>query len=477
MGPPVTQVFHATGAQMSGLHDRSVTTAAAHPAATEPARVLSLGDAVAMIVGIVVGAGIFRAPSLVAANAASSTAVLLAWVAGGVIALAGALCYAELSSTYPSAGGEYQFLRLAYGRRLAFFLAWGRLAVIQTGSIALLAFVFGDYATRVFALGGQSAAKYAALVVLALTAVNLAGVRHGAATQKWLTTLEVAGIALVVAVGLSLPGAPAAAVAPAPVAHTAVGLIMVFVLLTYGGWNEAAYLSAELKGERTIARALLLSIAVITVLYLLANIAYLRALGLGGMAASDAVAADVVRRALGEGAARALSVLVAVSALTSANATIFTGARTNYALGRDVQLLSALARWDPQSGTPRTALVVQAVVALGLVGFGTLARKGFETMVEYTAPVFWLFVFLVAVSLFVLRRRDPARPRPFRVPLYPLTPALFAGAAAYLCYSSLAYTGVGALAGVAVLALGGVVLLADRRQSAPPRTPDGEEVR
>jgi APA family basic amino acid/polyamine antiporter len=439
----------------------------------QPARVLGLADAVAMIVGIVVGAGIFRAPSLVASNSASEGAVLLAWAAGGVIALAGALCYAELATAYPSAGGEYHFLRRAYGGRLAFFLAWGRLAVIQTGSIALLAFVFGDYATRVQSLGPHSAAKYAALVVVALTAINVAGVRQSAVTQKWLTVLEVAGIALVVAVGLSLPVAEPSSAGAAHSSTTAVGLVMVFVLLTYGGWNEAAYLSAELRGERTIVRALLTSIAVITALYLLVNVAYLRALGLAGMAQSEAVAADVVGRALGEGAARSLSLLVALSALTSANATIFTGARTNYALGRDVRVLSALARWNPGTGTPRTALLIQAAVSLALVGFGTLARKGFETMVEYTAPVFWLFVFLVAVALFVLRRRDPTTPRPFRVPLYPVTPALFAAAAAYLCYSSLAYTGIGALAGVAVLAAGGVVLLAERQRSARPL--EGEE--
>ncbi len=458
--------------------NRSDSGVPMHPAA--PAPVLGLSDAVAMIVGIVVGAGIFRAPSLVAANASSATAVLLAWAAGGVVALAGALCYAELASTYPNAGGEYHFLTRAYGGRLAFFLAWGRLAVIQTGSIALLAFVFGDYATRVLPLGEQSSATYAALVVVVLTAVNLAGVRQGARTQKALTALEVAGIVAVIAIGLVLPGADASASAsavpqPPATTSTAMGLVMVFVLLTYGGWNEAAYLSAELKGERTIARALVLSIAIITVLYLLVNLAYLRALDLAGMAASDAVAADLVRRALGDGAARGLSVLVAVSALTSANATIFTGARTNYALGRDLRVLSALARWDPQRGTPRVALTVQAIVALALVAFGMLARQGFETMVEYTAPVFWLFVFLVGVSLFVLRRRDPATPRRFRVPLYPLTPAVFSAAAAYLCYASLAYTGVGALAGVAVLALGGLVLLAERRQAAPSGPLEGKE--
>ena len=444
--------------------------------APEPARTLTLSDAVAMVVGIVVGAGIFRAPSLVAANAGSEAAVVLAWAAGGVVALAGALCYAELASTYPSAGGEYHFLRKAYGGRLAFFLAWGRLAVIQTGSIALLAFVFGDYASRVVSLGAYSAAVYAGVIVVLLTAINMAGVREGAATQKSLTVLEVAGIALVALLGLTL-ATPAAAPAPAPAAAphaSAIGLMMVFVLLTYGGWNEAAYLSAELKGERTIVRALVASIGIITVLYLLVNLAYLRALGLAGTAHSEAVAADVVRLALGEGPARGLSVLVAISALTSANATVFTGARTNYALGRDVRVLSALARWDPRSGTPRTALLVQGAVSLVLVVFGAVARKGFETMVEYTAPVFWLFVLLVAVSLFVLRRRDPGTPRRFRVPFYPVTPALFALAAAYLCYSSVAYTGVGALAGVAVLAAGGVVLLAERRPATGSPLPEEE---
>jgi amino acid transporter len=444
--------------------------------APEPARTLTLSDAIAMVVGIVVGAGIFRAPSLVAANAGSEAAVVLAWAAGGVVALAGALCYAELASTYPSAGGEYHFLRKAYGSRLAFFLAWGRLAVIQTGSIALLAFVFGDYASRVVSLGPYSAAVYAGVIVVLLTGINMAGVREGAATQKSLTVIEVAGIALVALVGLTL-AAPAAAPAPAPAAAphaSAIGLMMVFVLLTYGGWNEAAYLSAELQGERTIVRALVASIGIITVLYLLVNVAYLRALGLAGTAQSEAVAADVVRLALGEGPARGLSVLVAISALTSANATVFTGARTNYALGRDVRVLSALARWDPRSGTPRTALLVQGAVSLILVVFGAVARKGFETMVEYTAPVFWLFVLLVAVSLFVLRRRDPGTPRRFRVPLYPVTPALFALAAAYLCYSSIAYTGVGALAGVAVLAAGGVVLLAERRPATGSPQPEEE---
>lgn len=440
------------------------------PAVGRPAPVLGVADAAAMVVGIVVGAGIFRTPSVVAEHAGSLAALVLAWVAGGVVSLLGALCYAELASAYPHAGGEYHFLSRAYGPRLAFFLGWGRLAVIQTGSIALLGFVFGDYVSRVIPLGPRSSSVWAAIVIAGFTAVNVAGVRHGSRTQNALTALELLGIGALIVAGFVVRPAAAAGVAPAA-APPAFGLVMIFVLLTYGGWNEAAYLSAELRRRKhAIVHALVWSLALITALYLLVNLALVRALGLRGMAGSTAVAADLARLAGGEAGAIAISLLVGVSVLTSLNGTIFTGARTSYALGGDVAVLGGLGRWHAGTGTPRNALLAQGAVALALVGLGTLARRGFETMVEYTAPVFWFFVLLVAGSLFILRIRDRETPRPFRVPGYPLTPALFAASAGYLLYSSLVHTGIGALAGVAVLALGGLILSADRGRAAvrPP---------
>ena len=239
---------------------------------------------------------------------------------------------------------------------------------------------------------------------------------------------------------------------------------MIFVLLTYGGWNEAAYISAELRGgRRNIMRALLWSILFITGLYVLANLAYVRGLGLGAMARSDVVAADVLRHVCGEQAAKLISVLVAISALTSANATTLMGARTNYALGQDFRLFRALARWNERAGAPTNALLVQGAIALSLVLLGALTRRGFETMVEYTAPVFWFFFLLTGASLFILRVREPESPRPFRVPLYPLTPILFCATSAYLLYSSVAYTGVGALVSIAVLISGARVSLLARR--------------
>jgi amino acid transporter len=439
-----------------------------------PRPTLRVRDAVALTVGLVVGVGIFKTPSLVAANAGGEGAVLAAWLLGGLVSLAGALCYAELATAYPHPGGDYHYLGRALGRTPAFLFAWARLTVIPTGSIALLAYVFGDYASQLLPLGPQGPALWAAGLVVALTALNAAGLRPGVRTQTLLTCLEVLGVGAVIAVGLWL--APPAAAAPAAAAPPAAGgaggggawgLAMVFVLLTYGGWNEAAYVSAEVRDgpgrRRPMVRTLLWSLALITLLYVGVNLAYLRALGLSGVAGSEAVAADLMRRALGPAGAQAMSVLVLVSALTSANATTLTAARTNYALGRDSPLFGAMGRWHPRTGSPVNALLVQGAVTLALVGLGALTRQGFQAMVEFTAPVFWLFFLLSGLSLFVLRRREPHAPRPFRVPLYPLTPAVFCATSAYLLYASLAYTGVGALVGVAVLGAGGLALLLERR--------------
>lgn len=446
--------------------------------ADSPRPLLRVADAVALTVGIVIGAGIFRTPSLVAANAGSEALALAAWLLGGIVSLVGALCYAELATTYPHAGGDYHFLTRAFGSKLSFLFAWARMAIIQTGSIALLAFVFGDYFSQVLPLGGAySSSIYAALIVIALTALNVAGIRQGTGTQNLLTSVEVLGVVLIIIVGLTLP-APAAQVVTATAPSSTFGLVMVFVLFTYSGWNEASYVSAELRGDRrNIMRVLVMSIAFLTALYVLVNFAYLRALGLAGTAQSEAIAADVMRRAFGERGAGLISVLIAISALTSANATVFTGARTNYALGRNFAPFATLGRWSRRADAPVNALLVQGLIALLLVVLGAWTLEGFKAIVEYTAPVFWFFLLLTGVALFVLRWRDPAAVRPFRVPLYPLTPLVFCATSAYLLYSSLAYTGKGALIGVAVLCLGALILLIfnSRRMGEPTGVIKGDD--
>ncbi|MHC2993153.1 amino acid permease [Pontibacter sp. HJ8] len=439
-------------------------TVSAVESEAEPRPALGMVDAIAMIVGIVVGAGIFRTPSLVAANVENPAMFVTAWVLGGLVSLIGALCYAELTTTFPHAGGDYHFLTRAFGKKLAFLFAWARMSVIQTGSIAILSFIVGDYLAQIYRIGEYSSVIYAALVVISLTGINIIGVQFGAGTQKLLTALEVLGILIVIVAGIFFApdgNGPITAVPALSGSTTSLGLAMVFVLLTFGGWNEAAYISAELRsGRRGMAIALISSIAIITLIYLLTNLSYLHVLGLGGMAQSEAVAGDLMRITFGEAGVVLIGLIVTVSALTSVNATIFTGARTNYALGRDFQVLGYLGKWNARTSSPVNAFIVQGTISLGLIGLGVLTRNGFATMVEYTAPVFWFFLLLVGIALFILRRKEPDLNRPFRVPFYPITPLIFCLTSAYLLYSSLMYTGLGALVGIGVLVAGVLLLLA-----------------
>src|SRR5690606_24774769 len=270
-----------------------------------PKPVLRIVDAVVIIVGIVVGAGIFRTPSLIAANTGSWELFLSTWLLGGLVSLIGALCYAELTTTFPNTGGDYHFLMRAFGKRFAFLFAWARVSVIQTGSIALLAFIVGDYLSPLYPLGPYSSALYAALVIIGLTIVNIVGIKFGTGIQKLLLAIQFAGLLLVVVAGLLAPPSPAA-LAELPAAetgggHAALGLAMVLVLLTFGGWNEAGYISAELRaGSRKMVQVLVISITIITAIYLLINGAFIRVLGMDRVAASDAVGVDLMRVTLGE---------------------------------------------------------------------------------------------------------------------------------------------------------------------------------
>ncbi len=449
-------------------------------AATAPRRVLSTLDGVTLVVGLVLGAGIFRAPQVVAAGSSSDTTFLALWVLGGLVSLVGAVCYAELAAAYPNAGGEYHFLTRAFGRPAGFLCAWSRMAVIQTGSLAFLAFLAGDYTA---ALLGEASpvwvpAAVATAVVVGLTAINLVGLRQGTGAQYALTALEVLGLCAIMLAGFLGPAAAPSPVEPAGASGggPGLGLAIVFVLLTFGGWSEAAYLSAELRDRRRgVVRTLVWGLGILTLLYVFANAAYLRALGHAGVAASEAVGADVMRQAAGDVGAALVSVIVIVAALSSANATMITGARSNYALGRDIPLFGFLGGWHEEGSTPKAAFLLQGAVALTLVGFGALARSGFEAMVAYTAPVFWMILLGTGASVIVLRRRDPGAERPFRVPLYPLTPLLFCGIAGYMLYSSVAYAGRGAFLGLAVM-FAGLPLLAFARRRQPAAAPHSPPV-
>jgi amino acid transporter len=408
----------------------------------QPLRLLHPLSALALIVGIVIGAGIFKTPSLVAGISGDAGWALVLWVAGALISIAGALCYAELCTAYPSAGGDYHFLQRAFGRDLSFMYGWSRATIINTGSIALLAFVFGDYMSTLLNLGAYSSAIWALAIVIFLTVINLAGINTSSRVQTLLTVLEVLGLLAVVVAGFWVDAPASGAIswfvqAPAPAQW---GLCLVFVLLTFGGWNESAYVSAELRGgPRTMVWVIVASMLVLTAIYLLVNLALLMGLGFKGLASSKTAASDLLGLAFGPWAHKALGLFVAIAALTSINATMIVGARTNFAVGRDWRALSKLGQWQTQIGSPRQALWMQAAISVALIALGTQEADGFSAMVEFTAPVFWGFLFLVGLSVIWLRQTDGQAERPFKVPLYPLLPLVFCAACAWLTYSSITY--------------------------------------
>ena len=405
-------------------------------------RLLHPFSAVALIVGIVIGAGIFKTPSLVASLSGDAGWALVLWVTGALISIVGALCYAELCTAYPNAGGDYHFLHRAFGRNISFIYGWSRAMIINTGSIALLAFVFGDYISTLISLGTYSSVIWALLVMVFLTAVNLAGIHASSRMQTWLTVTEIVGLLAVVLAGFWVDAPASGAVqwfaqAPAPAQW---GLCLVFVLLTFGGWNEAAYISAELKGgPRTMVWVILASMLTLTVIYLLVNTALLLGLGLSGLSQSKTAASDLLGFAFGPLAQKALGLFVAIAALTSINATMFVGARTNFAVGNDWKALRKLGQWQLDIGSPKQALLLQALISIGLIALGTQEADGFSAMVEFTAPVFWGFLFLVGLALIWLRHTDQHTTRPFKVPLYPVLPLIFCAACAWLTYSSVTY--------------------------------------
>jgi len=472
------------------------------PATEAPKRRLSAFDATAIVLGIVIGSGIFFLPKLVAIFSPDPVSMLLFWVIGGVIAFVGALCYAELATTYPDTGGDYHFLRKAYGLDVAFLFAWGRMTVIQTGAAAAAALIGGEYLARLLPLAGEhSDAVYAAAIVIVLTAVNLAGLDAGKLTQNVLTLTVGAGLIMVAVAGFwlwatsdagSVATAPAlaeggagegAGESPPGFQLTAylgmMGMAMIFVLYTYGGWNEAAYLSAEIKDpERNIVRSLLFGIGAVVAVYLLVNLAFLAGLGLDGMKSSNVVAADLVERVWGAPGATLISILVVVAVVSTVNATIITGARSNHALGRDYpEIFGFLGKWRAKGNVPVSALVLQAAITVILIAAlpalipepdpdAAFQESGVSAMVAYTSPVFWLFFFLVGLSVAVLRAWDPDRPRVFKVPLYPLTPLVFCAACLYMLHSAVSYAGAGALLGLLVLLAGVPFLALLRRKRA-----------
>jgi len=455
-------------------------------ASAAPKRQLTLFDSTCIIVGIIIGAGIYESSPLIASNVPDVAALVGVWLLGGVLSLVGALCYTELATSYPRSGGDYVYVTRAFGRWAGFLFAWIQLWVVRPGSIGAMAYIFARYAYELWPLGDASQKHvvftgYAAGAILVLTAINLLGVREGKWTQNALTTLKVLGLVAVAAIGLMFSAPPNAAAAPPPdPSNMDFGLALILVLFAYGGWSEMAYVGAEVHNpQKNILRALLLGTVAVAAVYVVVTLAFLHSLGLDGTRQSGAVASEVLKLGLGDWGGRAISLLISISALGAINGQIFTGARIYYAMGKDHRLFALLGRWNPRLGIPVWSLLIQTVITLAtVIGFALLAKdkvsqSGFASMVMYTTPVFWGFLFLVGIGLFILRGHTPEAPQPYRVPGYPVLPIVFCASCLYLVYRSLSYAydnkSYEAFWAIGLLAVGIVASLYD-----PPPAPEKE---
>jgi amino acid transporter len=463
---------------------------------------LSPWDGISIIIGIVIGVSIFETPPMIYSNVAGPLWVAVVWVAGGLLSLIGALCYAELTTTYPQSGGDYVYLKRAYGNWVGFLFGWAQLVAILTGSIGAMAYVFANYAARLWSLPASSHAWLAAGVVTVIAIVNLGGVVVEKTVQNLLTIAKLLGVACIAVAGLVWGGH--ASLDPASAAGDGgIGMAMIFVLYSYGGWNDAAFVASEVRNrQRNLPRVLLIGTGSIMIIYLLVNAGYLWGLGFEKVRHSSAPAADVLHNALGDWASTGMSVLVMISALGAVNGMIYTGSRVYASLGTDHRVFAVLGRWHPRWNVPVWSILLPAAVSVCMIfavgtdqgktlldhvmtgiGLPALPWKeyfgGFSTLVSGTAPVFWLFFLLTGISVFVLRIRDRNTPRIFSVPLFPLTPIVFCLTCIFMLYSSLNYAKYLSLLGIVPLLAGLPLYFLSRRTSVDsepsPISPAAEE--
>ena len=443
-----------------------------------PKRELSLFDSTCIIVGIIIGAGIYQMAPDIAKGAGSWWGVLAIWTVGGLLSLCGALGYAELATAYPKEGGDYVYLSKAYGRWAGFLFGWAQLTVVRPGDIAVMAFAFATYGRAIYdplAAHPQISQRiFAGVPVLALTLINIAGVKQGKWTQNLLTTVKALGLLAIVVVAVAGPRGTRTTPEFGPLPTS---LALIFVLFVYGGWNEMAYVAAEVKHPRkNIVRALVAGTVAVMVLYLLVNGAFLYTLGYEGLASSSAVASDSISTVFPTVGSRLISALVCISALGAVNGLIFTGARISYALGAEHRTFRALGNWHERRGTPVPALAAQGLIALGLI----LIFGGYVDAILYTAAAVYTFYLATSLSVIVLRFKEPDVERPYRVLGYPVTPLIFSAVCAFLIYSSinyaLAFKRISLIVLVAALAIGMLIYgLADARSALPEGQTEQED--
>jgi APA family basic amino acid/polyamine antiporter len=449
------------------------------------ARRLGPFSATMVVVGGIIGAGIFLNPAIVAQRVGSAGLTLAVWGIGALIALAGALCFGELGSRRPRAGGGYVYLREAFGPLPAFLYGWALLLVMATGAIGAVAVTFARYTVALTGWGHGVTVPLAVAAIVVVSAVNYVGVQPGAVVQNVFTLLKLAALAALIVAGLvAIAGghqAPAVAEAARPASLgqlvRAVGAALVPVLFAYGGWQQSNFVAEEMIApERNLPRAIVLGVIIVVAVYLLANVTYLGALGAGGLAASGAPAADTMERLAGPAGKTLISAGIAVSTFGFLNLVILVSPRVYQAMAADGSFLPQLARIHPRYRTPAAAIVFQCAWAVLLTLSGSYGQ-----LLDWVVFGDWIFFGLAVSALFVYRRRAAEREQGpssgdggaaapaeggYRALGYPVTPALFVASAAYVVVSSVLANPRNALYGTLLLLAGVPVFLFWRRRAA-----------
>ena len=445
---------------------------------TTPRRTLSLLDSICIVVGTIIGAGVFGTVSKVANLTPNLTMMIGMWVAAGVIVLIGAACFIELTTRFPDeAGGDYAYLKKAYGKPIAFMFAWSAFWIVRPANIGIMATLFGIYFSQIItAIPGLSEIPptilqivSSILAIVALTAGNLVGIKKGKLTQNILTIAKVAGIGLIILLALTHPLREAAAAVEPVWEVKSLWLALVFVMFSFGGWNDMAMIANEIRSpEKNLWRCLIFGVGLVTLVYVLFNIALAVGLGQSGMAASEAPAIDLVRMALGgdgflaDRAQELVSALICISCLGAVNGMIITSPRIYYAAGRDYPALGFLAKWDAERSCPWQAILLQAVVTISLILFCLTFKLApiqiFDVLLVASAPYFWTFLGATTLSLLVFRSREKSKGTHFRLPLFPFEPIFFAIVCVGLTYNAIDHL-IREERQMIALAIGGMMLV------------------
>jgi APA family basic amino acid/polyamine antiporter len=411
---------------------------AGFPPPTSLPRLVGFLASTAIVVGTIIGSGIFLVPHNVAQRVGTVQSLLLVWIVGGVLSLAGALSLAELGTATPEAGGVYIYLRQAYGKLFGFVYGWAMLAVVETGSIATLAVAFSIYSASFLPLTPLEQKLISLGVIALLTLVNIAGVRQGARVQTVFMFAKLSGLAIIVGYALwARTVAPVVSSLPLPTPHTSAssfGVALVGALWAYQGWHMLSYAAGEVKDpSRVLPRSYFLGTLLVVIVYLSANLAYLRVLPLAALAEHQRVAAKAMEVLAGPRGAAFVSALILCSIFGALNGNVLGGARVVYAMARDGLFFSSVGRVHPRFATPAVALVIQGAWAMVLAASGT-----YEQLYTYVIFTAWIFYGAATLGLILLRRKLPSLERPYRVWGYPIVPLAFALAALAIVANTLA---------------------------------------